>query len=230
VVSVRIYGEKYERVSKKLGRLLRRHRGYGWDQRNGRVPPTLTVLTLPIQLPPLLSLLSCFLLCLQFAQSTQLLYNEVGSSVSVGLNQSSGRMLQLKRMKQIPHSENPQNCFTTRILLGSLLFLFLPIFNRTKILRLVNTLRPLLDGRGGSQHVLHQPYIFFHQGVSIYRGIVSLQDIGQETRDARVPVVVQPDGDDVAIFLILQRLQRYGTFPTCVQVIPQELWREQVSG
>ena len=41
--------------------------------------------------------------------------------------------------------------------------------------------------------------------------------------DSRVPVVVQPNGQNVAVFLVLQCLERYGTLSAGVEIIPQEL-------
>ena len=41
--------------------------------------------------------------------------------------------------------------------------------------------------------------------------------------NSRVPVIVQPDGQDVAILLVLQRLQGYGAFTARMEVIPEEL-------
>ena len=48
--------------------------------------------------------------------------------------------------------------------------------------------------------------------------------------DVRVPVVVQSDGDNVTVLLVLQRLQWYRPLSASIEVIPQELGRERSAG
>lgn len=48
--------------------------------------------------------------------------------------------------------------------------------------------------------------------------------------DVRVPVVVQSDGDNVTVLLVLQRLQWYRPLSASIKVIPQELGRERSAG
>ena len=70
VVSIRIYHQKHERVSRRPGELLGRHRRYRyrWNRGNGRDSATLAVLTWTIQPPLFLSLLPCFLFRLELAE------------------------------------------------------------------------------------------------------------------------------------------------------------------
>jgi hypothetical protein len=41
---------------------------------------------------------------------------------------------------------------------------------------------------------------------------------------SRIPIVIEPDGQNIAILLVLQRLQRDRTLSTSMEVVPEELY------
>lgn len=90
MVSVRIYSQKHETISRKPGELLGRRSGrYRGDGGERGRATSLTILTRTIKLPLSLRLLSRLLVRLKTAESAQLLNDEVGSSAPIGSTQSS---------------------------------------------------------------------------------------------------------------------------------------------
>lgn len=124
----------------------------------------------------------------------------------------------------LPHAKNLHDSLPIRNLL-LFPFLLLAVLDRTEISLLIDTLRPLLHRWAGAQLLLHHPHTFFHECIAIE---ISARCRRRNQGNLRVPIIVESNGNNVAILLVLQNLQGNRSFSVGVEVIAQELHQYQL--